>query len=127
MKQSVVAVALGGALVAGLTWLPAPKAHAWDPCVPLDGEPLVVSKKENPGVGTKLQFTKTYTYVDGMVNWTIDQSGGIKDNTGLGFGATLNQVYIPELSSSGSVPGNPGEWVNIDTWHYHTRVLICSE
>ncbi|MUL47467.1 hypothetical protein FZI85_13000 [Mycobacterium sp. CBMA293] len=127
MKHAVAAAAMAGALIAGVAWLPAPQAHAEGSCVPLDGSPMVVTRNPNTGIGKKLDIVRTYTYSDGMVNWTIHQDGGIKDNTGLGFGATINQIYIPELDSNGSVPGNPGDVVNIDSWHFHTHVRICDQ
>lgn len=127
MKHSVVATAVAGALVAGLAWLPAPQAHAWNPCVPLDGSPLEITKRTNDSIGQKIETTRTYTWSDGVVYWTIKQGGGVVYNTGFGFGAVINAVVIPELDSDGSAPADPGEWVNVDTWHYHTRVLICEE
>ncbi len=126
MKHSVAAVVTGGALMAGLVALPAPQAHA-ERCVPVDGTPMVLKREKSFGIGKDLQLLRTYTYTDGMVNWTIEQDGGVKYNTGFGFGARINAVYIPELDSSGSVPGNPGEYVNIDSWHFHERVLICPQ
>lgn len=117
---------MGGALMAGLVALPAPQAHA-ERCVPVDGTPMVLKREKSFGIGKDLQLLRTYTYTDGMVNWTIEQDGGVKYNTGFGFGARINAVYIPELNSSGSVPGNPGEYVNIDSWHFHERVLICPQ
>ena len=126
MKHSVAAVVTGGALMVGLVSLPAPQAHA-ERCVPVDGTPMVLKREKSFGIGKDLQLLRTYTYTDGMVNWTIEQDGGVKYNTGFGFGARINAVYIPELDSSGSVPGNPGEYVNIDSWHFHERVLICPQ
>ncbi|WP_142239394.1 hypothetical protein [Mycobacterium sp. ST-F2] len=127
MKHSVAAAGVAGALIAGLAALPAPQAHAWEPCVPLDGSPMVKKRHTSAGLGKELQVNRTYTYADGMVNWTIEQSGGVKYNTGFGFGAKINANYIPELNSSGSVPAAPGEYVNIDSWHFHEQVLVCSQ
>lgn len=127
MKHSVAAAGVAGALIAGLAALPAPQAQAWEPCVPLDGSPMVKKREKSVGLGKELQVNRTYTYADGMVNWTIEQSGGVKYNTGFGFGAKINAVYIPELNTSGSVPAAPGEYVNIDSWHFHEQVLVCSQ
>ncbi|MEN4450389.1 hypothetical protein [Mycobacterium sp. SM3041] len=126
MKHSVATIATAGALVAALAWLPTPQAHA-EPCVPLDGSPFVKNRHTSAGLGKELQVNRTYTYADGMVNWTIEQSGGVKYNTGFGFGAKINANYIPELNSSGSTPGAPGEYVNIDSWHFHETVLVCPQ
>ncbi|MCX8555634.1 MULTISPECIES: hypothetical protein [Mycobacteriaceae] len=126
MKHSVATIATAGALVAGLAWLPAPQAHA-ERCIPLDGTPMVLKREKSFGIGKDLQLLRTYTYTDGMVNWAIEQDGGVKYNTGFGFGARINAVYIPELNSSGSVPGAPGEYVNIDSWHFHEQVLVCPQ